>query len=42
MKVTPDYALGWNECLNMVLDVIGEMYNEFDHTTLDELEQRIV
>lgn len=34
--------VGYNIALNMVLDVIGEMYNEYDQATLEELRQRIV
>ena len=33
---------GWDSAIAMVLDVCGEMYNEFDQSTLDELKQRIV
>ena len=38
------YNLGWENAIDMVLDVIGEMYNSynFHNPTLDELEQRIV
>jgi hypothetical protein len=36
------YNLGWENAINMVLDVIGEMYNEYDQATLEELRQRIV
>lgn len=36
------YDQGWQEAIEMVINVIGEMYNEFDHETLEELEQRIV
>ena len=37
-----NYDSGWQEAIAMVLDVCGEMYNEFDKATLDELRQRIV
>ena len=37
-----NYDQGWQEAIDMVLDVCGEMYNEFDKATLDELRQRIV
>lgn len=33
---------GYDIAINMVLDVIGEMYNEYDQATLEELRQRIV
>jgi predicted house-cleaning noncanonical NTP pyrophosphatase (MazG superfamily) len=35
---------GYDECLAMVLDVVGSMYNSntFDNATLEELRQRIV
>ena len=36
------YDLGWQKAIEMVLDVCGEMYNDFDKATLQELEQRIV
>lgn len=38
------YDEGWKEAIDMVLDVVGEMYNSynFHNPTLDELEQRIV
>lgn len=38
------YDVGWNEAIDMVLDVISEMNNSmnFHNPTLDELEQRIV
>ena len=42
------YDQGWQEAIDMVLDVISEMKNrpdmdgQFDTYTLDELEQRIV
>ena len=38
------YDIGWQEAIDMVIDVIGEMYNSynFHNPTLDELEQRIV
>ena len=37
------YDIGWNEAIDMVLDVISEMQNSmgFHNPTLDELEQRI-
>lgn len=43
-KDTPEYNTGWNEAIDMVLDVISEMQDSmnFDTPTLDELEQRIV
>ena len=34
--------IGYDIAINMVLDVIGEMYNEYDQATLEELRQRIV
>jgi hypothetical protein len=39
-----DYAKGWHEAIEMVLDVISEMNNsmDFHNPTLDEIEQRIV
>lgn len=38
------YDDGWQEAIDMVLDVVGEMYNSynFHNPTLDELENRIV
>jgi hypothetical protein len=33
---------GWRNAIAMVLDVCGQMYNEYDQKTLQELEQRIV
>jgi hypothetical protein len=36
------YDVGWEEAINMVLDVVGQMYNEYDKATLEELRQRIV
>jgi hypothetical protein len=33
---------GWHDAISMVLDVVGEMYNGYDNTTLEELRQRIV
>ena len=38
------YMHGWAKAIDMVLDVVGEMYNSynFHNPTLDELEQRIV
>jgi hypothetical protein len=36
------YQVGWDEAIEMVLDVVGEMYNEYDQITLEELRQRIV
>ena len=33
---------GWANAIDMVLNVIGSMYNEYDPTTLEELRQRIV
>jgi hypothetical protein len=38
------YDVGWEEAINMVLDVISEMIhgeNLFHNPTLEELEQRI-
>ena len=32
----------WEAGIAMVLDVIGQMYNEYDQATLEELRQRIV
>jgi hypothetical protein len=31
----------WESAIAMVLDVIGQMYNEYDQATLEELRQRI-
>jgi hypothetical protein len=42
---TPEmYQVGWDEAIEMVLDVISEMQDSmnFHNPTLDELEQRIV
>ena len=36
-----NYDQGWQEAIAMVLDVCGEMYNEYDESTLEELRQRI-
>ena len=36
------HDIGWEDAINMVLNVIGEMYNEYDQATLEELRQRIV
>jgi len=36
------YLSGWASAIDMVLDVVGKMYNEYDPTTLEELRQRIV
>jgi hypothetical protein len=37
------YSQGWQEAIQYVIDIIGEMkYTEYDNTTLEELEQRIV
>lgn len=36
------YMHGWASAVEMVLDVVGSMYNEFDQATLEELRQRIV
>lgn len=36
-----NYDSGWESAIAMVLDVIGEMYNEYDESTLEELRQRI-
>lgn len=33
---------GWHDAIAMVLDVVGEMYNEYDQATLEEMRQRIV
>ena len=43
-KDTPEYATGWHEAIDMVLDVISEMQDSmnFHNPTLDELGQRIV
>ena len=38
----PEYDRGWAEAIDMVLDVVGQMYNEYDQATLEELRQRIV
>lgn len=32
----------WESAIAMVIDVIGEMYNDYDKATLEELRQRIV
>jgi hypothetical protein len=34
--------IGYDIAIDMVLNVIGEMYNEYDQATLEELRQRIV
>lgn len=41
---TPEYDKGWQEAIDMVLDVISEMNDSMDYhnPTLDELEWRIV
>lgn len=38
------HDIGWEDAINMVLDVIGVMYNSnlYDKPTLEELRQRIV
>lgn len=36
-----NYDQGWQEAIAMVLDVCGQMYNEYDESTLEELRQRI-
>jgi hypothetical protein len=38
------YDVGWEEAINMVLDVVGDMYNsgKYNQATLEELRQRIV
>ena len=36
------HDVGWEDAINMVLDVIGSMYNDYDQATLEELRQRIV
>jgi hypothetical protein len=33
---------GWHDAVEMVLSVVGEMYNGYDNQTLEELRQRIV
>jgi hypothetical protein len=47
LAITQDgegYQRGWDEAIEMVVDVVREMYNtyNFHNPTLDELEQRIV
>ena len=37
-----NYDSGWESAIAMVLDVCGEMYNEYDQATIEELKQRIV
>jgi hypothetical protein len=39
---TNSIDIGYDIAIDMVLDVIGEMYNEYDQATLEELRQRIV
>lgn len=39
---TQDFDTGWHEAIDMVLDVIDKMKDNFDRHTLEELEQRIV
>jgi hypothetical protein len=34
--------VGYAIAIDMVLSVIGSMYNEYDQITLEELKQRIV
>jgi hypothetical protein len=43
MAESEEYNKGYEEAIDMVLDVIGEMYNSynFHNPTLDELEQRL-
>jgi hypothetical protein len=36
------YDVGWEEAIDMVLSVVGQMYNDYDKATLEELRQRIV
>ena len=36
------YMHGWAKAIDMVINVVGEMYNDFDPETLEELRQRIV
>jgi hypothetical protein len=36
------YDVGWQEAIDMVLSVVGQMYNDYDQITLEELRQRIV
>jgi hypothetical protein len=38
------YLQGWGRAIDMVINVVGEMYNgdTFDNPTLEELRQRIV
>jgi len=33
---------GWNDAIQMVIDVCRSMYTDYDEDTLQELEQRIV
>ena len=37
-----NYDQGWQEAIDMVLDVLGLMYDDYDQETLEELRQRIV
>ena len=37
-----NYDQGWQEAIDMVLDVCGLMYDDYDQETLEELRQRIV
>lgn len=37
-----NYDQGWQEAIDMVLDVLGLMYDDYDQETLEELKQRIV
>jgi hypothetical protein len=36
------YQAGYDEAVDMVLDVVGSMYNGYNQETLEELRQRIV
>lgn len=36
------YDDGWQDAIDYVIDVVGQMYNGYDSTTLEELRQRIV
>ena len=36
------YMHGWAKAIDMVLDVVGSMYNGYNQETLEELRQRIV
>lgn len=43
MSKSEDYLAGWNDALNMVNGIVGDMLDrgQFDSDTLDYLEQQI-